>query len=73
MCVCVYMPVCVDMSVFAYFYLSLWPAFVVATLAHALVIDYLHGNSDVEELLFFIIESWLPKQHSSIKKEKIRL
>lgn len=57
MCLCVYMPVCVDMSVFAYFYLSLWPAFVVATLAHALVIEYLHGNSDVEELLFFIIES----------------
>lgn len=66
-CVCVCVTVCactclfVWMFVFAYFYLSLWPAFVVATLAHALVIEYLHGNSDV------ILHHWLTKQHSSIK------
>ncbi len=50
-CLCGYVHVCVFLSI------SLWPAFVVATLAHALVTEYLHGNSDVEELLFFNVES----------------
>lgn len=46
------------MFVFEYFYRSLWPAIVVATLAHALVIEHLHCNSDVV------------LHHSSIKKHR---